>query len=41
MLQRQLKRLIKPEESPDAICFMATNAAVSGKLWAAARPGNR
>ena len=32
--QTQLKRLIKPEEIADAICFMATNAAVSGELWA-------
>jgi len=30
----QLKRLIKPEEIADAICFMVTNAAVSGELWA-------
>jgi 3-oxoacyl-[acyl-carrier protein] reductase len=32
--QTQLKRLIKPEEIADAICFMVTNAAVSGELWA-------
>ena len=32
--QTQLKRLIKPEEIADAICFMITNAAVSGELWA-------
>ncbi|HYY30617.1 MAG TPA: SDR family oxidoreductase [Chthoniobacterales bacterium] len=32
--QTQLKRLIKPEEIADAICFMLTNAAVSGELWA-------
>jgi NAD(P)-dependent dehydrogenase (short-subunit alcohol dehydrogenase family) len=32
--QTQLKRLIKPEEIADAICLMATNAAVSGELWA-------
>jgi NAD(P)-dependent dehydrogenase (short-subunit alcohol dehydrogenase family) len=30
----QLRRLIKPEEIADAICFMITNAAVSGSLWA-------
>lgn len=32
--QTQLKRLIKPEEISDAICFMLTNSAVSGELWA-------
>jgi len=32
--QTQLKRLIKPDEIADAICFMLTNAAVSGELWA-------
>ena len=32
--QTQLRRLIKPEEIADAICFMITNAAVSGSLWA-------
>lgn len=32
--QTQLKRLIRPEEIADAICFMLTNAAVSGELWA-------
>jgi NAD(P)-dependent dehydrogenase (short-subunit alcohol dehydrogenase family) len=32
--QTQLKRLIKPEEIADAICFMVTNAAVSGELFA-------
>ena len=32
--QTQLKRLIKPREIADAICFMITNAAVSGELWA-------
>jgi 3-oxoacyl-[acyl-carrier protein] reductase len=32
--QTQLKRLIKPAEIADAICFMVTNAAVSGELWA-------
>lgn len=30
----QLRRLIKPEEIADAICFMIQNAAVSGSLWA-------
>jgi len=30
----RLKRLIQPEEIADAICFMITNAAVSGELWA-------
>ena len=30
----QLRRLIKPEEIADAICFMIGNAAVSGSLWA-------
>ena len=29
----QLGRLIQPEEIADAICFMLTNAAVSGELW--------
>lgn len=32
--QTQLKRLIKPSEIADAICFMITNSAVSGELWA-------
>lgn len=32
--QTQLRRLIKPEEIADAICFMVQNAAVSGSLWA-------
>lgn len=32
--QTQLKRLIKPKEIADAICFMITNSAVSGELWA-------
>jgi 3-oxoacyl-[acyl-carrier protein] reductase len=32
--QTQLRRLIKPEEIADAICFMISNAAVSGSLWA-------
>ncbi|MEM9354133.1 MAG: SDR family oxidoreductase [Planctomycetota bacterium] len=30
----QLRRLIKPEEIADAICFMVSNSAVSGTLWA-------
>ncbi len=30
----QLGRLIYPEEIADAICFMITNSAVSGELWA-------
>jgi NAD(P)-dependent dehydrogenase (short-subunit alcohol dehydrogenase family) len=30
----QLSRLIRPEEIADAICFMLTNSAVSGQLWA-------
>ncbi len=30
----QLRRLIKPEEIADAICFMISNGAVSGSLWA-------
>ena len=30
----QLGRLIKPEEIADAICFLITNHAVSGELWA-------
>jgi 3-oxoacyl-[acyl-carrier protein] reductase len=30
----QLKRLIRPEEIADAICFMIGNSAVSGELWA-------
>jgi len=30
----QLRRLIRPEEIADAICFMINNAAVSGSLWA-------
>lgn len=32
--ETQLGRLIKPEEIADAICFMITNQAVSGELWA-------
>jgi NAD(P)-dependent dehydrogenase (short-subunit alcohol dehydrogenase family) len=30
----QLRRLIKPEEIADAICFLVSNSAVSGELWA-------
>ena len=30
----QLGRLIQPEEIADAICFMISNSAVSGELWA-------
>jgi 3-oxoacyl-[acyl-carrier protein] reductase len=30
----QLRRLIRPEEIADAICFMVSNSAVSGQLWA-------
>jgi len=30
----QLRRLIRPEEIADAICFMVANSAVSGQLWA-------
>jgi len=30
----QLRRLIQPDEIADAICFMISNAAVSGSLWA-------
>jgi NAD(P)-dependent dehydrogenase (short-subunit alcohol dehydrogenase family) len=30
----QLGRLVRPEEIADAICFMISNAAVSGPLWA-------
>ena len=30
----QLRRLIRPEEIADAICFMIANSAVSGQLWA-------
>jgi NAD(P)-dependent dehydrogenase (short-subunit alcohol dehydrogenase family) len=38
----QLRRLIRPEEIADAICFMISNSAVSGELWADAgwRPSN-
>jgi NAD(P)-dependent dehydrogenase (short-subunit alcohol dehydrogenase family) len=30
----QLRRLIRPEEIADAICFMIMNPIVSGELWA-------
>jgi NAD(P)-dependent dehydrogenase (short-subunit alcohol dehydrogenase family) len=30
----QLGRLIQPEEIADAICFMISNSAVTGQLWA-------
>jgi 3-oxoacyl-[acyl-carrier protein] reductase len=30
----QLRRLIRPLEIADAICFMVSNSAVSGELWA-------
>lgn len=30
----QLRRLIRAEEIADAICFMISNSAVSGELWA-------
>jgi NAD(P)-dependent dehydrogenase (short-subunit alcohol dehydrogenase family) len=30
----QLRRLIRPREIADAICFMIANSAVSGELWA-------
>lgn len=32
--QTQLRRLIHSEEIADAICFMISNSAVSGELWA-------
>ncbi len=32
--ETQLGRLIRPEEIADAICFMISNQAVSGQLWA-------
>ncbi|MGH8510386.1 MAG: SDR family NAD(P)-dependent oxidoreductase, partial [Gammaproteobacteria bacterium] len=32
--ETQLGRLIRPQEIADAICFMITNSAVSGELWA-------
>ena len=30
----ELKRLIRPEEIADAICFLISNPAISGELWA-------
>jgi len=30
----QLRRLIRPVEIADAICFLIANSAVSGELWA-------
>jgi len=30
----QLQRLIRPDEIADAICFLVSNSAVSGELWA-------
>jgi len=30
----QLRRLIRPDEIASAICFMISNSAVSGELWA-------
>jgi NAD(P)-dependent dehydrogenase (short-subunit alcohol dehydrogenase family) len=30
----QLRRLIRPKEIADAICFLIANSAVSGELWA-------
>jgi NAD(P)-dependent dehydrogenase (short-subunit alcohol dehydrogenase family) len=30
----QLRRLIRPDEIADAICFLISNSAVSGELWA-------
>ena len=32
--QTQLKRLVRPEEIANAICFMIRNSAISGQLWA-------
>jgi len=32
--QTQLQRLIRTEEIADAICFMISNSAVTGELWA-------
>lgn len=32
--QTQLKRLLRPSEIAEAICFMVSNAAVSGEIWA-------
>jgi hypothetical protein len=31
--QTQLRRLLRPDEVADAICFMLRNSAVSGSLW--------
>lgn len=31
--QTQLRRLLRPDEVADAICFMLQNSAVSGSLW--------
>lgn len=30
----QLRRLIRPQEIADAICFLVSNSAVTGELWA-------
>lgn len=30
----QLRRLLRPEEIADAICFLIRNSAVSGAVWA-------
>jgi len=32
--ETQLGRLVRPEEIADAICFMISNSAISGELWA-------
>lgn len=32
--QTQLRRLIKPEEIADAVCFLIRNSTVNGQLWA-------
>jgi 3-oxoacyl-[acyl-carrier protein] reductase len=32
--ETQLGRLVQPEEIADAICFMISNSAISGELWA-------
>ena len=34
MPHTHLRRLIRPEEIADAICFMISNSAISGDLWA-------
>jgi hypothetical protein len=31
--QTQLRRLLRPQEIADAICFMLRNSAISGSLW--------